>query len=241
MSPKRIALWFLIASVSASALLGIVIVLAGNFSDLEVRIVVTTLTISATSICALAAGALWETGRKKPLSFAGMILALLAALLIIAGIWVKTSNEEYWKFSASAGLLAVATAHACLISLAMLAKSFAWARAVSFVAAYALALEIIYVIYGQPQSDTIARIIGATSIVVAALTIVIPILHRLSRRESGPAGTVAARQITPKITCPQCGAFQTNSAGELECGSCGCRFLITIVRDGSRPATPAAG
>lgn len=240
MSPKRVALWFLIASVGVSALLGIIIVLAGNFSELEVRIIITTLTISATSICALAAGALWESGRRRPLALAGIILALSTAFIIITGIWVRTSNEEFWKFSASVSLLAVATAHACLISLATLAKSYAWARIASFVAGYALAGEIIYVIYGQPQSDTIVRLIGATSIVVAALTIVIPILHRLSRRDSDAATPALATQITTNITCPQCGSAQPNAAGEIECANCGCRFLITIIQAGPPPVTPAA-
>jgi len=239
MSPRRIALWFLIASVGASALLGIIIVLAGTFSEIEVRIILTTLTISAMSICGLAAGALWETGRKKLLSLSGIILAVLAAMLMLVGIWTRTSSEEFWKFSASLGLVAVATAHACLISLALLSKSFAWARIAAFIAVYALAAEIIYLIYRQPKPDTMARIIGATSIVVAALTIVIPVFHRLSRAESQTGAPVTAgAQSTTDITCPQCGSRLPNVAGELDCGHCGCRFTITILRSGS-PAPSA--
>ena len=79
--PKKIALWFLIASVAASAVLGIIIVLAGTFSDLQIRIILTTLTISAASICALASGALWESKRKMLLPSAGVILATLTAIL----------------------------------------------------------------------------------------------------------------------------------------------------------------
>lgn len=241
MSLKRIALWFLIVSVGASALLGMIIVLAGTFSEIEVRIVVTTLTVSVTSICALAAGALWESGRKKPLALSGIILAVLAAFLVILGIWIRTSDEEYWKFNASVGLVAVATAHACLISLASLSRSFAWARAAVYIAVYALAGEVIYLMYWQPQPDGIVRVIGATSIVVAALTIVIPIFHRLSRRESETAGPVTERgRLAAEITCPQCGSQQPNAASEIECGNCGCRFLITVLRAGSDVAPPAS-
>jgi len=240
MSPKRIALWFLIASVGASALLGIIIVLAGTFSEIEVRIVITTLTISAMSICALAAGALWEKGQKKVLSMTGIVLAILAAFLILFGIWTKTNGEEFWKFSASVGLVAVATAHACLLALASLSRSFAWARVAAFVAVYALAIEIIYVIYQQPRGDTMARIIGATSIVVAALTIVTPVFHRLSRKESGPNESTEATQLAAQVSCPQCGSRQPNAPRQIQCENCGCRFVITILQAGSRPSQPAA-
>jgi hypothetical protein len=241
MNPKRIALWLLIASVGASALLGIIIVLAGKFSEIEVRIILTTLTISAMSICALAAGALWESGRKKPLALAGIILAVLAAILFLSGIWTRASNEEFWKFNASVGLVAVATAHACLISLASLAKSFVWARITAFVFVYALAAEFIYLLYGNPeQPDTIIRIVGATSIVVAALTIVIPIFHRLSRKESEADSPLTPnRAPVAEITCPECDFRSPNTGGEIECGNCGCRFKITILQAGS-PRSSAA-
>ena len=121
MSPKKVALWFLIVSVAISAALGIIVILTGNFGDFEMRIILTTLTISAGSIGALAAGALWEGRGQKELPLLGIVLAVVAALLIITGIWFESSSKEYWKFTSSAGVLAAATTHACLLSLAKLA------------------------------------------------------------------------------------------------------------------------
>ena len=236
MGPKKIALWFLIASVGASAVLGIIIVLAGSLSDLQVRIILTTLTVSAASICALACGALWESRRKMLLPLPGALLALLAAVLIIIGIWAKISGEEYWKFAAAVGLLAVATAHACLLALAKLAPRFAWTRAVAFASVYVLACLGIYLMYFTPKGDTFVRIIGATSIIVAALTILTPLFHRLSRGDlDAVAGTTAKqnRQLCATITCPQCGATQANSSDEIKCSNCGCRFVLTILGGGS--------
>jgi hypothetical protein len=231
MSPKRVALWSLIVSVALSALLGILIVLAGSFSDVQVRIILTTLTISSMSICALAAGALWESKRRKFLSLAGATLAVLAALLFIGGIWTKTSNEEFWKFSASVGIVAVATAHVCLLSLARLAGAFALTRLIAFIAVYLLAGQFIYLIYWQPKGDTFVRIAGATSIIVAAFSILIPIFHRLNRNETAERTSDAA-QLYPTISCPQCGANQPNSSSEIACEGCGCRFVVTIVEPG---------
>lgn len=232
MSPKRIALWFLIASVGASAVLGIIIVLAGSFSDLQIRIILTTLTISAASICALAAGALWESRRKIALALPGALLALFAAVLLIVGIWTEADSEHFWKFTVSVCLIAVATAHACLLALAKLARRFNWVRVVAFVAVYSLAGLFIWIIYLQPKGDNVVRIIGAVSIVVAALTILTPIFHRLSRGDdSTPNVSGSTQGMFATITCPRCGTPQPNSSAEITCGHCGCRFVVTILAE----------
>lgn len=238
MSPKKVALWFLIVSVALSAALGILAILTGNFGDFEMRIILTTLTISAASIGALAAGALWEGRGQKELPLLGVVLAVVAALLIITGIWFEPHSDQYWKFTASTGVLAAATSHACLLSLAKLAPRFAWARLVTLTAVYALAVLIVMTIYFEPTGDMGLRIIGTTSIVVAALTIMTPIFHRLSRDDfSGADGKDGkqGRGLWATVTCPQCGAGQPNSLAATTCDRCGCRFVVKILTEGSRP------
>jgi hypothetical protein len=237
MSLKKLALWFLIASVAISAALGIVAILTGNFGQFEIRIVLTTLTISAASICALASGALWEGRGQRVLPSAGIVLALLAAALLITGIWFEPHSEQFWKLTASIGVVAAATAHACLVSLAKLAQRFGWARVITLIAIYLLAFLIVVSIYIEPQGDLGFRLIGTTSIVVAALTIMMPIFHRLSREDlslaAGKLETVD-RGLFATITCPQCGAIQPNSLTETECDKCGCRFVLKILVAGRR-------
>jgi hypothetical protein len=235
MSPKKVALWFLIVSVTLSAAMGIIAILSGTFGNFQARIILTTLTISAASICALASGALWENRDTKLLPSAGVILALLAALLLIIGIWIEFRSEQFWKFAASVGILAVATAHTCLLALAKLARRFVWARVVAFAANFFLAFLFIFVIYVQPKADFGVRIIGVTSIMVAAMTIMMPIFHRLSRGdldEVGSAVATANRLLFTMITCPQCGAKEFNSLAETTCANCGCKFLVTILDHG---------
>src|SRR5688572_28658985 len=97
MSPKKIALWFLIVSVALSAALGIVAILSGKFGDFEGRVILTTITISAASICALAAGALFESRTARTLPGLAVAFAVFAASLIIIGVWGRISGDEYWK------------------------------------------------------------------------------------------------------------------------------------------------
>ena len=238
MSPKKVALWFLIVSVAISAALGILAILTGNFGDFEMRIILTTLTISAASIGALSAGALWEGRGQKELPLLGIVLAVVAALLIITGIWFEPHSDRYWKFTASTGVLAAATSHACLLSLAKLASRFVWARLVALTAVYALAVLIIMTIYFEPTGDLGFRLIGTVSIVVAALTIMTPIFHRLSRDDFSSSGNqhlASDRGLWATVTCPKCGAGQPNSLTETTCDRCGCQFVVKILTEGSRP------
>jgi hypothetical protein len=237
MGPKKLALWFLIASVAISAAFGIIAILTGKFGSFEIRIILTTVTISAASICALASGALWEGRGRRILPVAGIVLAVIAAVLLITGIWLEPSATQFWKLTASLGVLAAATAHACLLSLAKLARRFSWASVTTLAAIYLLAFLIVLSIYIEPQGDLGFRLIGVTAIVVAALTIMIPIFHRLSRDDLSLA--VAERETVGRamfttITCPQCGTPQPNSLTETECNKCGCRFVLKILVEGRR-------
>jgi hypothetical protein len=237
MSPKKVALWFLIVSVAISAALGILAIATGNFGDFEMRIILTTLTISAASIGALAAGALWEGRGQKELPLLGIVLAVVAALLIISGIWIEPRSLRYWKFTASTGVLAAATTHACLLSLAKLAPRFAWVR-FALTAVYTLAVLIILTIYFEPTGDLSFRLIGTISIIVAALTIMTPIFHRLSRDDfsvTGDKDAASGRSLWATVSCPKCGTSQPNSLTETTCDRCGCRFVVKILAEGSRP------
>jgi len=235
MGPKRIALWFLIISVAISAALGIIAILSGNFGDFEARVILTTVTISAASVCALAAGALWESRSERTFPGITVALAILAAAVIIIGIWGKISTTGYWKFSATVGVIALASAQACLISLARLAPRFAWTRTLALIAIFFLASLIIFAIYTEVSSEGFFKTMGATAILVTALTIMMPIFHRLSRGDlpSTPGETVMTsdQHLFPTVLCPRCGTTQSNSSTEITCTSCGCRFVVTILPD----------
>lgn len=69
---KQAFLYSLIASVLVSALLGIVAILSGSFGWLEIRIILTTVTIAAASICGLASGAYLGTSAGRLIPFSGI-------------------------------------------------------------------------------------------------------------------------------------------------------------------------
>ena len=87
MNLKRIFLYLLIASVAASALIGIVVILLGNFGDHETKVLLTAGTVTMTSILGLACGAYLESGRGRVVPITGIVLALAAAVMWTLIIW----------------------------------------------------------------------------------------------------------------------------------------------------------
>ena len=84
----------LIASVAVSALIGIGVILLGNFGELEERVLLTTLTINVTSVLGLACGAYLETGKGRILPLVGIVAAAISAVLWIYLIWHGVVHES---------------------------------------------------------------------------------------------------------------------------------------------------
>jgi hypothetical protein len=235
--PKKTALWLLIGSVVVSALLGIWAIVSGEFGELQARVLLTTLTITGASVCGLACGAYWETGRGRALPALGTLLAIVGAGFLIFGIWYKTSGMNYWKVSASICLMAIATAHICLLSLARLAPRFRWALVAAYLFTYLLAGMFIYVLFRESSNERLFRVIGVVAILLAAVSLIVPIFHRMGAAElSAAASGTAPRCAT--ITCPSCGAELANSINEISCDSCGCVFKVSILRERLREGLP---
>lgn len=232
-SPKKIALWFLIISVALSAILGIMAILSGNFGWFELRIILTTITISVASICALADAALWESKGNKPLPASGLVLSVLGAALLVWGIWVEPGSEQFWKFAISICVLAVATSHVCLLSLASLSRRFAWARLAAFAVIYSLALLIILSMEIEITESWIFQLIGVNSILVAAISIMIPVFHRLSASDlefkTDDHDTETGQSSWTKVRCPKCSFDQFSPLGEIVCRKCSCKFLVKLL------------
>ena len=184
MSLRNFFLYLLIVSVSISALLGILVVILGAFSETELRILGTTTTITVLSILGLTSGAAYEARGNRFVSIAGIVSALVAAAIWILIIWSdETGGEWVAKTVMTATLLAFGLSYASLVSFARLDSKFEWARLLSLVTVTTLIGFLLYIIWidNNPNEDFTARTIGSLSILLAALTVTVPILHILSK------------------------------------------------------------
>jgi hypothetical protein len=186
---KRIFLTVLIASVSVSAVVGIAVILIGNFGDFEMRVLATTFTVACASILGLACGAAYESDRGKVLPLAGIALAIISGVSWFVIIWSDRLVPEYFAKSVmSTTLLATALAHLSLVSLARLDSRFRWAVPAVFITIAALCGLVLSLIWFTDSfdSDITFRALGVLSIIGAAMTIVIPIFHKLSLEPEQP-------------------------------------------------------
>ena len=183
MNHKRLFLYLLIGSVVLSALIGIGVTLFGNFGEIELRVLFTTLTVTVTSIFGLACGAFLETGRGKYLPLAGIVLSIVSALMCFLIIWNFLDDSKIFiKSFLTVTLLAAACSHLSLLSLARLDQRFAWTRAAAAICIAFLVTIFLYILWFEPisDSDLIYRVLGVLGILLASITVVTPILHKLS-------------------------------------------------------------
>jgi len=205
---KKIFLYLLVCSIALSALMGIWAILSGEFGQLQERILGTTLTVVGTSILGLACGAFLESPRARgtPLfvvPLAGIILAVLSAVITLLMVWsiIGWRFEGVYKTLFIAVIFSFSLAQLSLLSLARIAKRFRWAIVTAYVVILALASIISALIIFEPASDygIVMRLLGVLAVVDAAVTVMMPIFHRLSRTEFVDVETPSVAAIDAEI------------------------------------------
>ena len=179
---KRGFLYALIGSVGVGALMAITVIVSGEFEDLKA--LVSTFTIAAASGCGLGCGTYLASARSRALPLLGIILATAAAAAVLLIIWAELDDDDhdmFWKTTGTLWILAVAVAHLCVLSLARLAAGFEWALVVAYIVILFVAALITIMIWFDVRGGATLRLLAAAVIVDAAVTVVIPIFHRLSR------------------------------------------------------------
>lgn len=185
---RRIFLYTLIASVVLSAVIGIGVLIFGDFGAIEIRVMMTTLVVTVTSILGLACGAYLETGRGKYLPIAGIVLSILSALMSFLIIWnALDDSENFIKSFLTGTMLAAACSHLSLLSLARLDRRFSWTRIAAVVCVVLLCTLLLYILWFEPEGDGnfVYRTLGVLAILLASVTVLTPVLHKLSSSGSG--------------------------------------------------------
>lgn len=169
-----------IAFLALTAVVAILTALFGTFGDLQIKILATTFTISVASIGALACTAYIGRAGNQPVGLTGIGLATAAALGIVAGLWAELDSGTYWQLTGTVAILAIAFAHALLLRIPRLEMHYQWVRNLSSTAITILALMVIVPVWIDVFEDLYFRVMISVSILVVLLTLVVPILSRLS-------------------------------------------------------------
>jgi hypothetical protein len=184
--------WFLrifIVSIIATALIGAVAIAIPQGGWLaEAKVLLTTATIAAASICGLACGGCLSRGHKV-LPIAGLVLTAISAVLVLVGLWPEIDSVTYWKLTASLAIFAVACAHLSMLFMANLAGTFRWAYIIAYQLILGLAALLVAAIVFEIlfDNENYLRFTGVVSVLVAAITLLIPVFHYLSHDEFAAA------------------------------------------------------
>lgn len=183
----------LASSVVVCATLGIIGILTGEWGLWNINL--TSAVISIASISGLACAASMNNGAKV-LPGIGILLTVGTALMFISMIWLGTSGDLFFRVLVSCCVLAFAFAHASLLSTARLARHFQWSQLLAKVVIFGIAgLMVLLFWIGDIQDFNVFYVIMVASIISAAVSVLIPIFHVMSKGDV----TVPERRSTSPI------------------------------------------
>jgi hypothetical protein len=186
----KTALRIFLGFLGLTAVIAIISVLGGKFGELQAKIIGSTFTISAASICSMSCAAFIARKNQTAIGLSGIGLAVVAAILVIAGLWPEISSDLYWKTTATFGIAAIACAHGFLLILPELGDRQKWFQPVSFLSIVLLALLVIVAMWGDIGEEVYYRFMAAVAIVVGLETVSLPILIKLRK---------GAGQVRPQL------------------------------------------
>lgn len=196
---RRMSLKLFLGFLGITALIAIVSVLAGEFGEIQGKILVTTVTISVASIFSMSCAGFIEKRKLPQPGICGIVLSICAALLLLAGIWSEVGSEAYWKATITFGVLAFAFAHALLLSLPELDDRQHWIQTVSSVCIGLLALLIVIAVWADIEREEYYRIPAAVAIIVGLETLAIPLLLRMRKTDRQSNGTLILQRVRDSV------------------------------------------
>ncbi len=192
---RRIAVVFIIVSLSITALVGIVTLLTASFGEVQAKVLVTTLLMAGFSITALCHLAV--VGRA--LQIVGYLGIAASALAFFTGVYLIWSSWDNWSESretilktfAVLGVLAVSFAHANLLLL-LAGRRNPFIRTSLFITVGLIgllaALIIVPIVTNGEipgENELYWRFLGVVAILDVLGTIVLPVVNRFAR-DAGP-------------------------------------------------------
>jgi hypothetical protein len=235
MSPSQplrtAALRALIVSVVVSCVLGVSALLGGS-SMVMGQVLFTSLCGTAASLLALIGALGLERGGRSGWGLTAIVASVFGFGLTILGIWAHIRSEVLMKLAVTGVIVGSLAAHAVLLGLARMQPEHRWATYVTRVLAGILSALLLLALWGEIGGKDFWRFTGALAVLVAAGSLLVPILARLSRvrHEAAREGLGAQAKYRPA-----CGQGIQERADPLTCGMCGRTFRVTFEGEAASP------
>lgn len=203
-SSLRASVGFLILS----ALFAVWVVLTGKFGDFEIRVLLTTLSISVASMCAMACGAHIEKTKHIIFGAVGVSFSALSLLMTQIVIWEIVDTTWFWKLCWSCVVISFALAHALLLNLPDLASNRLWLRYFADASVGSLAVLVMYLVWHEHSlGEDYFRLLVVLGIVIALLSILIPIFSKLNGASKVHDDSLLLKNVSNDIYADQAGNY----------------------------------
>jgi hypothetical protein len=197
---RKLFLRSLISSLVVSALVGIFVILFGDFGETEAKILLTTCSIGIYSLVGLCTSALYEN-KKSSFGLIGTYVSLLAFIYTLTMIWVTFPEEMI--YSHLLGLFMVASfsfAHSSLILLINTnQKIIKMSKYLTVILIFIVASMLTYLIFQDfniykhihirlffqdffIDEELFFRLLGVFAILDALATLLTPLLKKLIKQ-----------------------------------------------------------
>lgn len=186
LKPTKLAFITLVFCLLISAIIGIILILIGDFGEIEFKTLGTAATLAGFSIVSLPSLFYLERYRYQFISKFGFISCTFFFSLILLLIWVgePVGEDIFFKVTATFGIFSFSTNHILLILIAKpVTKFILISQRLTTIAISILALLLLLAIWTiEDMPGFLARITAAISIIVALGTIAVPILTRINTK-----------------------------------------------------------
>jgi hypothetical protein len=207
---RRFAGWALVAGLSIAAGAAILALLTGDFGDVDVRVVLSSIGFAFLSSTA-SSGASLRLRSSELLRLLGATtlgLSVAAFALLLLGLWTNIDDwgsEGIWRAFGSAAVLSVAGSHACLV---LAARRETDGHAVRTLAGASLVLGVLDAIGAllpisglvDDVDEAAARIFGTGLVLLLLTSVLPPILRRIARSAPAPHTPAATRPREEALT-----------------------------------------
>jgi hypothetical protein len=221
---RTMALRAFLTSIAINAALGIWALLVDDFGDLQQKILLSSFLVSGGMLAVLINGASLARRVLWPVPLLAVVGLVVGFVLLLGALWAEVESELLGKLLVTAFLTGGAATLSGLLALLPLRPAHHVVRLVAHLLIAVLTATVVGVMWIEGSGDSVARVIGVQSILVAALTLALPVLSRFLPPEE--------TAVVPRSGhfCPACGAELDDyplSGDPIACESCERVFSVT--------------
>jgi len=180
---KKIFLITMIFSLIISALIGISVFLFGKFGEIEMKLLLTTLTIGGFSLTGLCSSTLYYKNKYLFFSKTGMIMAVVGFIISTCTIWEILNLTNIWKWIIISIILSMSISHSSLLLLIQSRKTnvkFSLALTLLFISIVTIMLITLVLNGFDIDSEIYFKSLGIFAILDILGTLITPILLKVT-------------------------------------------------------------